>query len=666
MLKFSTRENMKIFKRFLLFVLCTLPSVVGAQVATTVGGNLTAYNPTGPSVGNNDYNSMMNVRSTVSGAGATANFGNCNSLILRCAQPKCSGCTSMEIARPIVSGCVNSISECKQYGNDLIEYISGQMVSSVSARIQQQQAAADAAAAQAAAQQSSAEMQALQQQLAQMQTQMAQQNAQSEQIARLQADLDAQRAATASAQQAAADAVAAQAAAKQQAETSTSVTTVSDEQRAAIDAGATDEVLVRQRIGGQILTKVENAEMALKGLKNVMENAFSYAGCDSRGNNCAGPKRVKIFKQKAGEFFDPYAEVVDEMYSALEMALAVGVDVSDVIMMLSGSCNQWGRFLCDTNTVIENGKKVVKHVPLRYSQHEEVDVDIEGENTAEGAIHTKVGNSCINGRSVAISGYVKGGHECAPGAAIPPQDDARCTLLELIDASKDGEDAVRREWLDENYDGDRMIRVGCATSALDNIKLFAGRSKARAAMLDIDTLERMLNQDAPEFVTTNKWSNSGEGVLGRTKYCGLTEKGYRNLQNAISNKRLDESKVCVPYDDLMYEARRGYISSVDSSSSEREAISGAGHLKGCRAYYSASISCDLKFEPYEGTEIPISSADVGINENLKQRGTCTYNSTKCYVDGYELKEMTEAQCKKIHGDGKYDFDGSTKVCTKNN
>ena len=655
MLKFSTRENMKIFKRFLLFVLCTLPSVVGAQVATTVGGNLTAYNPTGPSVGNNDYNSMMNVRSTVSGAGATANFGNCNSLILRCAQPKCSGCTSMEIARPIVSGCVNSISECKQYGNDLIEYISGQMVSTVSARIQQQQAAADAAAAQAAAQQSSAEMQALQQQLAQMQTQMAQQNAQSEQIARLQADLDAQRAATASAQQAAADAVAAQAAAQQQAETSTSVTTVSDEQRAAIDAGATDEVLVRQRIGGQILTKVENAEMALKGLKNVMENAFSYAGCDSRGNNCAGPKRVKIFKQKAGEFFDPYAEVVDEMYSALEMALAVGVDVSDVIMMLSGSCNQWGRFLCDTNTVKEGEKNVVKHVPLRYSDGNEEAVDIKNEKL-------KVGNSCVNGRSVAISGYVKGGHECAPGAAIPPQDDARCTWLELIDASKDGDDAVRREWLDENYDGDRMIRVGCATSALDNIKLFAGRSKARAAMLDIDTLERMLNQDAPEFVTTNKWSNSGEGVLGRTKYCGLTEKGYRNLQNAISNKRLDESKVCVPYDDLMYEARRGYISSVDSSSSERKAISGAGNLRDCR--YCFVDGCELNFEPYEGAMKQISSAAVEQNENPKQRGRCTYDSTKCYEDNYGLKKMTKEQCEKIHGAGKYDFNDSTKVYKK--
>ena len=651
---------MNLFKRFLLLILCALPSVVGAQVATTAGGNLTAYNPTGPSVGNNDYNSMMNVRSTVSGGGATANFGNCNSLILRCAQPKCSGCTSMEIARPIVSGCVNSISECKQYGNDLIEYISGQMVSMVSARIQQQQAAADAAAAQAAAQQSSAEMQALQQQLAQMQTQMAQQNAQSEQIARLQADLEAQRAAAASAQQAAADAAAAQAQQQQ-----TSVRTVSASQQAAIDAGVSDDVLLRQQIGGQILTKVENAEMALKGLKNVMDDAFSYAGCDSRGNNCAGPKRVKIFKQKAGEFFDPYAEVVDEMYSALEMALAVGVDVSDVIMMLSGSCNQWGRFLCD----VEGSGDDAKHQPIHYDNDDKNCVKFYTTTTGSktsgsetSGSETSICNSCINGRSQAV-GQVKGGHECTPGAAVPPQDDARCTLLELIDTSKDGDDAVRRELLDESYDGDRMIRVGCATSALDSIKLFAGRSKARAAMLDLDTLERMLNQDAPEFVTTNKWSNSGADVLERTKYCGLTDKGYRNLQNAISKKRLDESKVCVPYDDLMYEARRGYISSVESSGSERKTIS-AGNLRACKAYYSESADCELKFEPYEGSEVDITSSDVGDKEKPKQTGRCTYDSTKCYEDGVYLKEMTEEQCKKIHGDGKYSFNNN--VCKKQN
>ena len=636
---------MNLFKRFLLLILCALPSVAGAQVASTMGSNLTAYNPTGPSVGNNEYNSMMNVRSTVSGGGATANFGNCNSLILRCAQPKCSGCTSMEIARPIVSGCVNSISECKQYGNDLIEYISGQMVSTVSARIQQQQAAADVAAAQAAAQQNSAEMQALQQQLSQMQNQMAQQNAQSEQIARLQADLEAQRAATASAQQAAADAAAAQAQQQQ-----TSVRTVSASQQAAIDAGVSDDVLLRQQIGGQILTKVENAEMALKDLKNFMDDAFKYAGCDSRGNNCAAPKRVKIFKQKATMFFDPYAEVVDEMYSALEMALAVGVDVSDVIMMLSGSCNQWGRFLCD----VEGSGDDAKHQPIHYDNDRKDCVDFyTGSNTSgsnTSGSETSICNSCINGRSQAV-GQVKGGHECTPGAAVPPQDDARCTLLELIDASKDGDDAVRREWLSESYEGDRMIRVGCATSALDNIKLFAGRSKARAAMLDLETLERMINQDAMDSVSSNRWSTNINSDLERVKYCGLTEKGFQNLQNAINKKRLNEKDVCITSDKLRANAF-DFVRFINTSDTDDKGIINGYGPETCeklkersdcgvcwdeveeRCYYDKS-QCDSNLESYKNDDDCKKRGEgytYDENNNCckkKEGGTCPVSGNLC-------------------------------------
>ena len=123
---------MKFFKQFLLFVCCLCPFVAGAQVATTAGSNLTAWNGNSGATNNNNWNQLMNNRTLATGAvdaAPTADFGNCNSLILRCAQPKCSGCTTMEIARPIVSGCVNSNEVCKKYGDDLIEFISAQIVS---------------------------------------------------------------------------------------------------------------------------------------------------------------------------------------------------------------------------------------------------------------------------------------------------------------------------------------------------------------------------------------------------------------------------------------------------------------------------------------------------------------------------------------------------------
>ena len=71
---------MKSFKRFLLLVFCALPIAAGAQVATTAGSNLTAWNGNAGATNNNNWNQLMNNRTGV-GTGAKADFGNCNSLI---------------------------------------------------------------------------------------------------------------------------------------------------------------------------------------------------------------------------------------------------------------------------------------------------------------------------------------------------------------------------------------------------------------------------------------------------------------------------------------------------------------------------------------------------------------------------------------------------------
>ncbi|MBQ8729076.1 MAG: hypothetical protein IJY77_02155, partial [Alphaproteobacteria bacterium] len=154
---------MNLLKRFLLIFLCAFPTFAGAQVATTAGSNLTAWNGNSGATNNNNWNQLMNNRTLATGGAAgaapTADFGNCNSLILRCAQPKCSGCTTLEIARPIVQGCVNSNESCKKYGDDLVEFISAQMVSNVVNKAQQAEIAAQNAAAQQAAAQNTAQMQ---------------------------------------------------------------------------------------------------------------------------------------------------------------------------------------------------------------------------------------------------------------------------------------------------------------------------------------------------------------------------------------------------------------------------------------------------------------------------------------------------------------------------
>ena len=514
---------MKLLTSFLLLVLCAMPGVAGANVATTAGSNLTAWNGDSGATNNNNWNQIMNSRTQATGAVGQkpkADFGNCNSLILRCAQPKCAGCTTMDIARTIVEGCVNSNDTCKKHGNDLVDYISAQIVADANAKVQQQQLAAQNAAAQAAAAQNSAQMQQMQQQMQQMQYEMQQQNAQ--QMQQMQAALDEQKALAAQAQAQAAAAATAQAQA--QATASQSLSNVSDAQAEAIEKGVSADVLMRNQISGQILTKIENAEVALKTLNATMQDIFTYAGCDTRGNNCSGPKRVKIFKQKAMGFFDPYDAIVDEAYEGLKMALAVGADVSDVIMMLSGACNQWGKFMCTTDT--SGGK----HQEGHYTED-----TCKNGRSVKGAIYVKK-----DGDKIAV-GAVKGGMECTPGMVVPPQDDSRCTLTELIGGTGTDRDVVLREWINEADDGDKLVRVGCATSALESIAIFGRRSSRDGATLDLDTLERIIAQDAPEFAISNRYVQGGNTDIDRLKYCAVNEDSYQRLMNAVKTKKLPKT-----------------------------------------------------------------------------------------------------------------------------
>lgn len=624
---------MKLFKRFLLLCLCAIPTFAQGQIATTAGSNLTAWNGNSGATNNNNWNQVMNNRTMAGGGGgATADFGNCNSLILRCAQPKCAGCNTLDLARPIVAGCVNSNATCKKYGDDLIEFISAQLVSNATNKAQQAEIAAQTAAAQAAAAQSNAQLQQMQAQMQQMQYDMQQQNAQ--QMAQMQAALDEQKALTAAAMEQA----------TKQPEVSAPVAsgngTLTDEMVAAAEKGVDADILARKQISGQILSKIENAEIALKKLKATMDTAFTYAKCDARGNNCAGPKRVKIFKEKAHAFFEPYDEIVDEAYEALEMALAVGVDVSDVIMMLSGGCNQWGKFLCTG----VGEKHEVKHYDY---------------------------NNCKNGRSVK-HGVVKGGQECAVDMAIPPQDDNRCTVTQLIGG--DGDDEVLREWLDENYEGDRLVRVGCATSALESIAIFGRRNSKKGATLDLDTLERIILQDAPDYAGGNRLSGgSSDNGIDRVKYCKLTESGYKNLLSAVQSKKLPK-RICVPYDNLRYVAEReSGIVSANSLASDSEVYLSKANAdkanslvpgictneyenkkegywkclvsKNGHRFYGTTLLTDYEFNCMSSNGYPITArkCDCGVGMHEDKNGKCVADNEKVtYNYREEAKKCEDA------------------------
>ncbi len=623
---------MKSFKRFLLLVFCALPTLAVGQVATTAGSNLTAWNGNAGSTNNNNWNQLMNSR-TGAATAAKADFGNCNSLILRCAQPKCAACTTMELAKPVVSGCVNSNKDCKKHGDDLIEFIAAQIVASAAQKQQAAELAASQAAAQAAAAQNSQQMQQMQQmqmQMQQMQQQMQQQNA--NQMAQMQAALDEQKQLVAQAQ---AEAAAAQQA-KVDAENAKSAAPVgvTAAQQNAINAGISEDVLFRQQASGEILTAIENAEVQLKAMETSLKSLFDYAGCDSRGGNCIGPKRVKVFKDKARPIFDNFDNVADELYEALETALMLGVDVSDVLMMLNGSCNRWGRYMCQSDGICTDatGEKCTKGQPY----HEVAKYDEK---------------SCVGGKSVAI-GNVRGNMECREKTAVPPQDDIRCTMIGYFSA--DDTDAVRREWIDENYEGDRMVRIGCASSALDSIGIFSRRRGKKASTLDLDTLERILEQDATDSVGSSKYKNKETQRIEKLQYCGLSPDGHRKLNTAISTQKFKQTDVCVPLGKLRTEAvNDNWIRSIDSNVGQYYGIVEAAYTNDlCTEYNNNSDDkCGACWDE-KAKQCKVCGSDDCSNCSSSKQGDC-------FFDGMQVRtaKSGEEMCG-VRG-GTWD---STKSC----
>lgn len=599
MLEYKLRENMKALSGFLLIALSLLSfDAVAAAVATTAGNNLTAYNPSGY-ISNNNWNNLMNSRSYMTSANApTADFGNCNAVILRCAQPKCAGggCTSMDLARTIVSGCVQSNESCKEYGDDLIEYISAQLVADSNAKTTQAALEAQTAAAQAAQQQSAQQIQAMQAQMQQMQAQMQQQNAEAN--AQLQAALQQQQEMTA-------QAIADMAAQSASAASSASVVTVTPEvQQVAVESGVSADVLARQQISGQVLSSLENAEVALKELKAVLTDVYDYAGCDSSGNNCSGPKRVKMFKQKAMNFFEPYNAVLDELYDALILAQSVGVDITDIYMMLNGTCNVWGQYLCGPGQV------------MHYN-----------------------GTNCVNGRSVSVAtaeGAVRGGAQCEVGQVVP-MSDGGCQLIKMLT----DEAEVQRNWLYPEMgtvDG-VQVRVGCASEALDNSALFRNRKKQ--ASIDIEVLQRMIEQDAPAVFGGNRFGQNKSADPDGVKYCAVNATTFQDLQKYASLKQLPD-RVCVRDDDLerLYTSD-GKIAQGDTGASTQSVMMKCSALQG---YNYLKCVCDNSLSK-NSQWVPAKDAKNGEGECTCPGGgeysTFDYERAMCVNSKGESAEDTK-------------------------
>ncbi|MBQ7185191.1 MAG: hypothetical protein IJR92_00060 [Alphaproteobacteria bacterium] len=532
MLKLPNRE-MKFFTGFFIVGLCIgLHGGAVANVATTAGSNLTAFNGTG-ATNNNNWNSFANARGGMDDNLATANFGNCNAVILRCATPRCkSGCATMELARPIVAGCVNSNETCRVHGNDLIESIAAQVVAQSTAKAEAARNAAEIAAAQASASQqsSNAQVEALQQQLANMQSQMQ------SSISSVQSQVQQQGAASAAAIEAA---NARASAAESIVNPVANYEGLTDLERIALQNGVGTEVLEREKITGQIVTSVEEAELAVQKMKKVMNDLFEYAGCDNYANECTGPRRVKRFKDLANEFFTPYDEVGDKLYDALVMAMTVGVDVSDALMLLNDSCNMWGYYVCDACTQEESldNRFVVSNIWMVNT--------ISRQTTGD--------KNCVcmtkaNGDKTTNCYWRPEKDENGKVSARQPH----CRLVNMI--SGDNNPEVKRAWIENTTGTSGAERVECASDVIFSSGLFKKRNK-KASIEDIETLQRLVNQDA--YRTCRKASDGKYENCGQN-YCNVNgsdnpERMERLRQSAKQKKLL--GKYCYNKDSEMNDSK---------------------------------------------------------------------------------------------------------------
>jgi hypothetical protein len=493
---------MKSIAKFLLAVFSFAPMTVsGAPISTTAGSNLTGYNGSMGSVMGNQWNNATNARQNMQNSTAKADFGNCNALILRCATPKCAsgGCVSAEIARPIVAGCVAANSTCKKHGDALIDAISAQLVSNAVAAQNQQAAAAQAAAAQSAAQQSAQQIAEMQQQMSQQMAMMQEQNAQ--QIASLQDAL-------AESQRATADAIQSANESRSSSNMDTFVgseTGLTAVQNAAAKSGVSEELITRSTISGQILTSMEGVETSLNNLKTTMRTAFKYGGCNEvNGNSCKGPKRISKFRDLAKQFFEPYDALESNLEEALYKAQSVGVDLGNIYMFFSGSCNRWAEYVCTyqeeaitEQVVVGNEIKTIAKMREKVTQYKS--------------------DNCIDGMSKTdTKDGIRGNHACAVGQVVPPEDLLGCSVNKILDAESDKE--ITERILNPESSSTGTVRVGCASNLSAGLIRHRNSSSKSKNGIDIDLLEILINQNE----SGSKFDKEcKEETVGSSCYCGF-------------------------------------------------------------------------------------------------------------------------------------------------
>ncbi|MBO7042458.1 MAG: hypothetical protein J6W08_01165, partial [Alphaproteobacteria bacterium] len=214
----------------------------------------------------------------------------------------------------------------------------------------------------------------------------------------------------------------------------------------------------------------------------------------------------------AKDFFDPYDDAINKIYDALITAQTVGVDLSQVYMMLNDSCNQWGQYMC--NKPNEKGAIWEIQYPENSRPYVGKDCGMKTESNGETTIECKAKKEC--------------------------------TLLKLLT----NDDEVYEGWIEpeETSGNNKVTVVACASGALNSAKIFARRTKNKngAGLVDIDALELWMDQIEPNKV----YDENKE--MAPYEYCSLKDSNREamksRLQAAVLSRNVlgknNDTKLC--------------------------------------------------------------------------------------------------------------------------
>ncbi|MDR2268998.1 MAG: hypothetical protein LBD94_02330, partial [Rickettsiales bacterium] len=307
--------------------------------------------------------------------------------------------------------------------------------------------------------QMNAQMQQIQQQMAAQQAQSAQQmqEALAAQQAQNQALLEQQQAAAVAQQQV------------------SSVISAPADMEAAIDRGVDANVIARQQIIGQVMNSLDGVDDGLNSLKKIVEDLRTYANCDYSIAKCEGPKRVAAFRHKAKQFFEPYDNVAVALEDSIFTAQAAGVDVTEIYMLLSGSCMQWAKYICQVGE------------PLYYCE--------KGKTFSMKDEKGKCGE--IDAPTYKTSVYTE------------QHSNPHCTPTGLYKQSES--ETVQQDWLISIEEGNKTkIKLACISEGAAQMMAsnLGRRSKSKTSgSLDVDAMQTMINFDLDEKVADDRGRN---------------------------------------------------------------------------------------------------------------------------------------------------------------